>query len=815
VSVEAALIAQARPQVISRRIGALIGEEITKGCLPQISDTPVGLEPPFRPLLWSTGGPDGALHEAGDWRPSSEPPIRLRVWVPAMRKTDWNRSELFLKQLASIPRRLGYEIVGNREGIAVMFLCQAEDVAVVETALCGVFDSCELERCDNCEWLTMLADGEVRFREYFPGPPYTHLLTRPEELEISPYGPLLQALSELPADAVGLYQCLFQGVRPEHDWHRNVATLLTLEFMQELQVTSSVYRQITQQTPSGYLPALAREKEFKAHNDKPFFAASARIAVAGQVNDPDMAIRKLSSYMGLFQHGGRPLNHVTETDYAARVPVRQQGGLFSLGHTHRPGHLVNSEELASLVHIFSPELLEERRLPLGTLNTLPIRSDTLREGTAIGICEYAGKGEFVCIPEEIRTRSTHIVGNHRTGKSTLMVHMFLQDIQEGRGAVFIDPHGDAIKDLLALMPDSAVSRCIHFDPGDPEWIPIWNPMKPGTGVSVARLADDLVSAVRRVCPDWGDRLEHVLRNAANGLLNMADTHLYDLYNLLRPKSNESELLRRRILNTTPEGPVKGFWAYDFHHDYRSPDLQAPKHKLSKLMRDRTSFLMLSQPDTRIDFREVMDEGMIMLVDLSSLGQEAQAVLGSIIMALFLVAAFSRSDLPIQQRRRFSVYADEGHRFSLADVIEQVVAQARKFGVDLCMGHQYLRQFNAAQVDALATVGTTIMGRVNEHDSRFFINQVGGQVKPEDLTGLEPFTMIARIGTEVVRFKTPAPPDTHDPEKAARIIAQSRAKYCVHVSEHTRSGSARNSISGRQRPAPNRAFTAEQLSYDEF
>ena len=401
-----------------------------------------------------------------------------------------------------------------------------------------------------------------------------------------------------------------------------------------------------------------------------------------------------------------------------------------------------------------------------------------------------------------------------------MENMFLQDIKEGKGAVFIDAHSDAVKRLMTIVPEEHVERCIYFNPGDPEWVPSWNPLFVPPGGDPYLMADDFVSALERVSKHWGDRLAHVLRNGLIALSYLNDATLRDLYHLVRTKSPESEGLIARIVASDVDGAVRSFWEHDFKQDYRPADLASPKHKLDPLVVGGTVSLMLSQPHSAIQFRKLMDERKVLLVDLSTIGSDAREVLGSLMLTLFMMATLSRSNIEASDRHPFSIFADEAHLFVSADAIENTIAQARKFGVSLCIAHQYLNQFKAQQVDALSTVGASILGRLDKHDSQHFSKDLQDLVEPKDLISLKPYEMIGRIGTDVVRFQTVKCEEPPDISRRQRIIEQTHNNYCIPA------GNVHRLIFERQAEEPkgvlslntdlgNSDMKSQDLSYDEF
>jgi len=238
MSIEQTLIAQARPAILAAAMHSLMGREVAKGCQPELWAEPVALEPPYQPIVphrqdTDQGNAEQMLIEDP---PAESDLVRLRVWPSPDQKFDWKRNELFLKQLLFVSHRLSWEIIGNQRGITLGLTCHRSDEPIVLTAFQGEFEHCRLSGLPGHPLRAFPASAwdHALFRDYFPPPPYSHLLTRPEELEISPYESLLAALSQIPDPAAGLLQVLFQPVRPDHNWHRNVQILLDLEYMAKL-----------------------------------------------------------------------------------------------------------------------------------------------------------------------------------------------------------------------------------------------------------------------------------------------------------------------------------------------------------------------------------------------------------------------------------------------------------------------------------------------------------------------------------------------------------------------------------------------------
>lgn len=754
MSVEKALIAQAKPHLLATRAEAVLQKEVSKGCRPEIASHPVALEPPYRPISHL---PELLQEEdATTLLPEPIPPpsdlVRSQLWLSPKERFSWVNSELFLKRLRNLTHRAAFEIAGNSREIQMGFLSHMEDLPIIQTAFKGQFEHCEspvtpgilLERVPPGSF------DDIRFLDVFPPPPYSHLVTRPDELKVSTYGSLVAAMIGVEPPALAFYQALFQPVSADHNWHRNIQGLLDLEYaIKQISGLHTLQRYL-QQAPSGDLRQMALEVETKAHNDKPFYCLAIRLGVASAGRHGFAHLKALSTFLSVFQIGGRPFQWVTDREYK-KITNEGIRTMLVLGAAYRPGFLVNSAELAGFVHIPPARLLECRKPPILTLETLPVRNEELCSGTPIGTCRHAGVETPVCIPPEPRSRSTHIIGRPGQTKSTTMAWMMLDDMDKGMGVAVLDPHGDLVESILYQIKEEHIERTIYFDPGERDHVPLWNPLKKNPGQSLSRTADDLVAAIKSVVTGWGDRLEHLLRNGIFALLQLPDSTLLDLSNLLRRGTAESDRIRKEIIEIVDNETAFQFWHKDFDH-YSREALDPPKHKLSKLLLSDTVSLMLSQPENLIDFRRIMDEGKILLVNLSNIGSDEREILGCFMLSLLHLAALSRSELPANLRRQFHIYVDEAHRF-ITEALEDLISEPRKFGVSLTLAHHYFSQFGTKKIDALSSVGTTIIMNVDTKDGRYLTKDLQNLVKYEELITLEKGEAIARIGTDIVKFKT--------------------------------------------------------------
>lgn len=825
MSVERALVTQAGSYMLAAKARAIMAAEVNKGCEGQILSHPVALEPAFSPImapkdLMALQARPGWVHEAP---PPEEDLVRYRVWISPNQPFNWNCFELFLKQLALVAYRVGLELAGNQERIVMTLLCHRADAPMVATAFRGKLRFCRLSPQESSPLAGLEPEAweEISFNDYFPAPPYSHLLTRPEELHTSPYECLITAMANLPKPAVGLYQALFQPVSPDHNWHRNIETLLDLEYVVGLSHGAGQSQHYLQQAPSGSLQQMAGQVETKAHNDKPFFCAACRLAVAAAAAGGRDYLKALAVFSSLFQHGGRPLSFLTEADYRAVLSAEQIRRMFLQGLAYRPGFLVNSAELTGLVHFPPTNIVEQLGVAMDTMETLPIAEGKLTEGTLIGTCGMAGTERPVCIPSWLRMGHTHLIGRPGKGKSTVEEHMAMEDIFGGEGVAVLDPHGDLVQRLLSLIPTEHADKVIYFDPGDPpDWVPLWNPLERVPGQDIGRMADDLIGALKSLVEGWGDRMEHILRHCILALLHLTGSTFLEITDILRRNSTESKALRQRILDVVENEDARQFWQHDFV-EYHTADLGPPKHKLSKLLASGPVALMLSQPHSAFNFQRVMDDGMIFLANLSNLGTEVRAVLGGFLLATMHTTALARSAVAPEKRRPFHIYLDEAHRF-VTDSLEDMIAETRKYRVSLTMAHQYLRQFSSAKTDAVSSVGTAVVFNVDGKDAAYLTKDFQGLVEVKDIVNLQQFQAIVRCGTEITRITTPKPLQVPERNCREQIIRHSRQTYCLPAPQVRQMIERR--LERANKPFEPLVTTAEkgrpgqmsqELSYDEY
>jgi len=338
------------------------------------------------------------------------------------------------------------------------------------------------------------------------------------------------------------------------------------------------------------------------------------------------------------------------------------------------------------------------------------------------------------IREADRLSHMYIIGKTGVGKSTLLETLALQDLASGRGFALVDPHGDLVERVVANVPDEQRSRVVYLDATDPQQPFGYNPLRRIRNDKIPLAVSGLLETLRKLWPDaWGVRMEHVLRNSLYALLERDNSTLPDI---LRLYSDED--YRNSIVADIQNETVRRFWMYEFENypaRMRAEACAPIQNKLGALLSDPALYRLLVAPEIDLHFRALMDEGMVLLVNVSKgqLGEDSSHLLGALILSTLTLAALSRAETSV--RRPYFVYADEFQAFTTL-MIATMLPELRKYGIALTLAHQYLAQLDSEIRSAvLGNAGTLIAFRVGAEDAPFLARELQPRFQAEDLINL--------------------------------------------------------------------------------
>jgi hypothetical protein len=330
---------------------------------------------------------------------------------------------------------------------------------------------------------------------------------------------------------------------------------------------------------------------------------------------------------------------------------------------------------------------------------------------------------------------------------------------------------------MRRIPRKRIQDVVFLDFQDEEFVACLNPLSVLPNEDKGRLADEMTTAFLSVLESTGKgpRMENILRQACYALMHVPGATLADIGRLL-DLTNDGARFRAKLAQFLTNPDALRFWQHTFP-GYRADALDPVTNKLSKLMLNSKIASVFSQREGRIRWRAIMDNNRIFLARLSGLGPSNTNFVGSLIIGGIKEAACSRSDIPPQDRRPFSLYIDEFHRFTTTS-IEDLLVESRKFGVSIRLAHQETGQIDYPTRRAVGTADTVIAFCVDVEDAKHMIKELRKEISEEDMLRLKVGEAFARINNQVVDLRTPPPPAEPSDNVLPEIIAESRRRYYV-------------------------------------
>ncbi len=392
---------------------------------------------------------------------------------------------------------------------------------------------------------------------------------------------------------------------------------------------------------------------------------------------------------------------------------------------------------------------------------------------------YLG-GSVVLEPDE-RRRHLYIVGQTGTGKSTLLLNLIRQDLAAGEGLALLDPHGDLARAALDYIPRRRTNELVYLDPADTGRPIGFNPLAEAPEDLRPVVADGVVSAFRHVWPDsWGPRLDYILTNAVRALLDVPGATLLMLPRLLIDDGFRVPLVMHHVRDPV----VRSFWQNEYAgygDNFRREAISPIQNKIGKALMVPSLRNMLAQPKSTITLRRLMDEGAIVICNLAkgALGESTAHLLGALLTTTIAQAALSRVDTPAAERRPFHLYADEFQSFA-TESFALILSEARKYGLTLTIGHQYLDQLpERLRAAVFGNVGSFVACRPGAADAPALAEQIG-LGRPDALLDLPNFAAWARllkngVPTSPIRLTLNDAPRPRR-QSTHRLIATSRMRF---------------------------------------
>ena len=457
------------------------------------------------------------------------------------------------------------------------------------------------------------------------------------------------------------------------------------------------------------------------------------------------------------------------TDHGFILNISELASIYHLPHT--------SVETPNIVWASSKTAEPPAQLPL--LTGSPANDENI---SAFGLTNFRGINHQFGMLRRDRSRHVYIIGQTGAGKSGLLELFALSDVFYNQGYCIIDPHGDFAVNNLRFIPANRVRDVVYFNPADTAHPVAFNPLEITDSTRKPNVSSEVIGVLKRMFGDsWGPRLEHILRYTLLALLDRPETTLLDISRMLTDKD-----FRKETLEYCQDVTVLQFWKHEFgqwNEKQVNESIAPVLNKVGAFTANPIIRNIIGQPHSSFNVRKIMDEGKILVVNLSKglIGEDNASILGAFLVTKIQLAAMSRSDIPdVANRRPFYLYVDEFQNFA-TDSFAVILSEARKYGLNLTVANQYIAQMTDAVREAVfGNVGTTISFRVAPEDADALVKQFEPTFDAADLVQMNNRHFVISMiinGEKVPAFSAtslnlPQPPH----ENLEAIIRSSREQY---------------------------------------
>jgi len=405
----------------------------------------------------------------------------------------------------------------------------------------------------------------------------------------------------------------------------------------------------------------------------------------------------------------------------------------------------------------------------------------------IGRCNFRGNERVFGIKQKDRRQHMYVIGKTGVGKTVLLRNMALQDVRAGHGMCIIDPHGEFVEEVLTQIPPERINDVVYFNPVDSEYPMGFNVLETPDPKYKHLIVSDLMGIFTKIWANvWSARMEYILQNCVNALLDTPGTTLLGIPRILVDKD-----YREKIVASVTDPVVKSFWVHEYEtwrDQFRNEAIVPIQNKVGQFL--NTSFIrnIVGQSKSTLNISQFMNEGKILLVNVSKgrIGEDNSALLGAMIITKIQLAAMERVRIPEEDRRDFYLYVDEFQNFA-TDSFASILSEARKYRLNLILAHQYVGQLvtdvSTKVRDAVfGNVGTMISFRVGATDAEFLELEFTPEFLQGDLVNLPNHHIYLKLMVEGVTSRpfssTTLPPLEFEriSDAKEKVIRVSRERY---------------------------------------
>lgn len=531
-------------------------------------------------------------------------------------------------------------------------------------------------------------------------------------------------------------------------------------------------------------------RTIKAKLDQHLFEVSIRVLVVSPDNDA-ARINALVSSFNTFTATNQSITNRRRLPFTSTekwlVRFRQRE---LLRHIASQQTILSGSELSDLYHFPNTDLTKTEGLVKSRSRELAaplsIKRSDAKLDVIVGANVFGGEVQEIGMTLEQRQKHTYIIGKTGTGKTTLLKSSIYQDMVNGKGLAVLDPHGDMFRELLSIVPESRRKDVVVFDPSDRDFPVGLNILDPGIEFESEDdkhewITSAVLSVFKKLSDEtqWGPRMEHILRNTTLTALQLPNPNLYTLQRLLTDKKYQKE-----VAKSLKDPVLKQFWDKEFKMmgSMQMSAATAPlTHRLGHFITSKMSRHILLQEKSTVRIADIMNEGEILLVNLSKgdIGEDQSEFFGTILTALIWMAAYQRTKIPEKKRKDFFVYVDEFQNFATPQ-FGAITSEGRKFHVSLIVSHQNIAQMEDKDLVKIiaGNAATIICLKANPEDEAFILPYMKPEVEKGDIVNLAPYHFYMKVATEdseeAFSGQT-VPLDIEESEKVQKVVAANSRK----------------------------------------
>ncbi len=741
-------------------------------------------------------------------------------------------------------RHIAFEIVASKGIVHYYAAVPVALVSVVQQAVVGAYPSARLEEVNEHNLFSPVGKisgtigGELGLQESFINPISTFRENKRDAMQS-----LLNALANLENEDGAGIQIM---VRPAHSgWTKASIDYIAKQKKEKgggggfgakaLLGAFWAAPEAKESTPDEKQLSNLEQSQVDAIEEKTKHAAyETMIRVVASSNTSHKAQTILSNMVASFALFNAPGRNGFKYTEAKDIESFVTAYIMRFFPPESSSNILNSVELATIFHFPDQANTPTSQLQRQASKQVDGPRNVPEDGTLMGYNVFRGVKKEIRLDDDDRRRHLYIVGQTGTGKSVMLENLALQDMLAGKGFAFIDPHGDTVNTLLSMVPKERTEDVIYFNPGDMDFPMGLNLFEFNSPEQKDFLIQEAISMLYKLYDPQhqgiiGPRYEHWFRNAA--LTLMADPKGSTFIEI--PKIFTDDQYKNEKLAHVTDQTVRDFWekemaqTADFH---KSEVLGWFVSKFGAFMSNEMMRNIIGQTKSAFNLREIMDEGKILLVNLSKgkTGELNSKLLGMIFVMKFQAAAMSRADVPEEQRKDFSLYVDEFQNFS-TDSFATILSEARKYHLNLIVANQFIGQLTEEVRDAVfGNVGSVVSLRAGATDADFLVKQFSPVFDTEDIVKIPNHNAIVRlmiggVPSQPFSMQTIPPLGNPNPELAGALRRLSAAKFGrpraiaeKEIMERIKSKDPPKPKFGAGagpggRPAPKRRPTAQQLA----